>query len=81
MSIFWECFILTFWVKTKCFRLKVDVEMAGVEENFMMGSRSEGEFRPGDRGRTMIRLEQVETTNIWVTKPGSLFILTFLYPY
>lgn len=55
--------------------------MAGVVGNFMMGSRSEGEFRPENRGRTMIRLKQVETTNIWVTKPGSLFILIFLHPY
>lgn len=56
----WEYFgnvsTLLFWVeikKRKCSRLKVDVEMTGMEGNFMMGSKLEGEFRQNnDYART-----------------------------
>lgn len=47
--------------KRKCSRAKIKAEMAGIEENFMMESRPEGELWLGNRGRTMIRLEQGET--------------------
>lgn len=40
----------------------MDVKMAGMEGTFIMGSKSEGKHGPGNRGRTMMRLEQIETT-------------------
>lgn len=66
--------------KRKCFRLKIDMEMAGLEGNFIMGTRPEGEFRPENRGGTMMRLEQIESTE-QTTKPGLLFILIYLHSY
>lgn len=80
MGIFWESLILSYFglkSKRKCFRLKIDVKMAGTEGTFIMGSKSEGKHGPGNRGRTMMRLEQIETTEYldyqaWLTLSPNL---------
>lgn len=65
--------------KRKCFSFKIDMEMAGMEGNFILGTRPEGELRPENRGGTMMRLEQIESTEqdyqTWLTLYPNLFTL------
>lgn len=60
--------------------LKVDAKMTGMEGNFIMGSKPAEELRLGNRGGTMIRLEQIETAEYldyqtWLSLYPNLFTL------